>query len=70
MSRLTGKGAGSLANAYASIYEAKKEEMKGGDCTAASKRASITVLRRSAMKSLAKAPVFMDSTLSPTRTGL
>ena len=38
MSRLTGKGAGSLANAYASIYEAKKEEMKGGDCTAASEK--------------------------------
>ena len=38
MSRLTGKGAGSLADAYASIYEAKKEEMKGGDCTAASEK--------------------------------
>jgi hypothetical protein len=38
MSRLTGKGAGSLANAYASIYEAKKEEKKGEDCTAASEK--------------------------------
>lgn len=41
MSRLTGKGAGSLANAYASIYEGygkKKEEKKGEDCTAASEK--------------------------------
>ena len=39
MSRLTGKGAGSLADAYASIYEAKKEEKKKGeDCTAASEK--------------------------------
>ena len=38
MSRLTGKGAGSLADAYSSIYEAKKKEMKGGDCTAASEK--------------------------------
>ena len=38
MSRLTGKGAGSLADAYASIYEAKKEEKKGEDCTAASEK--------------------------------
>ena len=41
MSRLTGKGAGSLADAYASIYEGygkKKEEKKGGDCTAASEK--------------------------------
>ena len=41
MSRLTGTGAGSLANAYASIYEGygkKKEEKKGEDCTAASEK--------------------------------
>ena len=41
MSRLTGKGAGSLADAYASIYEGygkKKEEKKGEDCTAASEK--------------------------------
>jgi hypothetical protein len=41
MSRLTGTGAGSLADAYASIYEGygkKKEEKKGEDCTAASEK--------------------------------